>query len=135
MTHLLDTNTCIEHLRRGTGSPVTAKLAAAPAGSVSLCSVVIAELLYGAQRSANPAPALAQVRGFCSTYASFPFEERAAEAYAWIRAHLVSLGTPIGANDYLIAAIAVANGATLVTHNTAEFGRVPGLALEDWQIP
>ncbi len=47
--------------------------------------------------------------------------------------HLADLGTPIGPNDLLIAAITVANGLTLVTHNTKEFSRVPGLMLEDWQ--
>jgi tRNA(fMet)-specific endonuclease VapC len=50
-----------------------------------------------------------------------------------VRAHLAGLGTPIGPNDLMIASIALANGLTLVTHNTSEFGRVPGLKLEDWQ--
>ena len=49
------------------------------------------------------------------------------------RAHLAAQGTLIGPNDLLIAASARANGLTLVTHNTAEFRRVPGLSLEDWQ--
>ena len=52
MTHLLDTNSCVDHLRRGLASNITAKLGAAVAGSVVLCSVVVAELLYGAHRSA-----------------------------------------------------------------------------------
>ena len=48
MSHLLDTNSCVDHLRRGPNSRVTVKLAAAPPGSVYLCSVVVAELFYGA---------------------------------------------------------------------------------------
>ena len=60
-------------------------------------------------------------------------DDRAAEEYGKVRALLAALGTPIGPNDLLIAAIALANQMTLVTHNTAEFSRVPGLALEDWQ--
>jgi tRNA(fMet)-specific endonuclease VapC len=64
-----------------------------------------------------------------------PFEAHAADEYSKIRSHLASLGTPIGPNDLMIAAIALANGQILVTHNTAEFGRVPGLVLEDWQTP
>ena len=66
---------------------------------------------------------------------SLPFDDSAAEEYGRIRAHLANLGTPIGPNDLLIAAIALANKITLVSHNTAEFSRVPGLILEDWQIP
>ena len=52
MTHLLETNSSVDHLRRGPASNITAKLAAAVPGSVVLCSVVVAELLYGAHRSA-----------------------------------------------------------------------------------
>ena len=62
-----------------------------------------------------------------------PFDDRAADHDALLRATLERAGTPIGPNDLLIAAIAVANDLTLVTHNTGEFSRVPGLRLEDWQ--
>jgi tRNA(fMet)-specific endonuclease VapC len=129
----LDTNSCVDHLRRGQASNVTAKLAAAPAGSVVLCSVVIAELLYGAHRSARKAQTLSQVQSFCGPFRSLPFDDRAAQEYGRIRALLAGLGMSIGPNDLLIASIALANGLTLVTHNTSEFGRVPGLKLEDWQ--
>jgi tRNA(fMet)-specific endonuclease VapC len=135
VTHLLDTNSCIDHLRRGTASNVTTKLGAAAQGSVVLCSVVVAELPYGAHRSATTATTLSEVRAFCTQFVSLPFDDPAAEQYAEIRAHLAGLGTPIGPNDLMIAAIALANGLTLVTHNTREFSRVPGLALEDWQTP
>jgi tRNA(fMet)-specific endonuclease VapC len=135
VTRLLDTNSCIDHLRRGPSSTVTANLAAARPGSVVLCSVVVAELLYGAHRSARKAQTLSQVQTFCGGFLSLPFDDRAAAEYGQIRAHLVGLGTPIGPNDLMIAAIALANGLILVTHNTAEFSRVPGLTLEDWQSP
>jgi tRNA(fMet)-specific endonuclease VapC len=59
----------------------------------------------------------------------------AAEVYGTIRADLSARGLMIGANDLLIAAIAMANQITLVTHNTSEFGRISGLLLEDWQTP
>ncbi len=49
-----------------------------------------------------------------------------------LRAHLKKLGTPIGEYDLLIAGIALANKLTVVTHNTREFSRVPGLQVEDW---
>jgi predicted nucleic acid-binding protein len=55
--------------------------------------------------------------------------------YGKAREHLASIGMPVGPNDLLIAATALAHGCTLVTHNTQEFSRVPGLLLEDWQLP
>jgi tRNA(fMet)-specific endonuclease VapC len=135
VTHLLDTNSCIDHLRRGAASHVTARLVAASPGSIVLCSVVVVELLYGAYRSVQQTRTLNQVQVFCAPLVSLPFDDRAAGEYGRIRAHLASLGTPIGPNDLMIAAIALANGLTVVTHNTAEFSRVPGLALEDWVVP
>jgi tRNA(fMet)-specific endonuclease VapC len=133
VTHLLDTNCCVDHLRRGPASNVTAKLAAAVPGSVVLCSVVVAELLYGAHRSVRKAQTLSQVQGSCRNFRSLAFDDLAAEVYGWIRAHLAGMGAATGPNDLLIASIALANGLTLVTHNTQEFSRVPGLKLEDWQ--
>jgi tRNA(fMet)-specific endonuclease VapC len=75
---------------------------------------------------------IGQLRQRCP---SLPFDDRAAEVYGRIRAHLTATGMAIGPNDLMIAAIALANGLTLVTHNTAEFSRVPGLTIEDWQAP
>jgi tRNA(fMet)-specific endonuclease VapC len=135
VTHLLDTNSCVEHLRRGQSSKIRVKLAAAAPGSVVLCSVVVAELVYGAHRSTRSVQTLKQVEAFCQPFVSLPFDDRAAREYGRIRAHLAALGTPIGPNDLLIAAIALANGVELVTHNTAEFSRVPGLMLDDWLKP
>ncbi|MEI7685827.1 MAG: type II toxin-antitoxin system VapC family toxin, partial [Planctomycetota bacterium] len=62
MTHLLDTNACIHHLRNGPNSKVSQRLLASPADSICLCSVVVAELLYGARRSQQSAAALDKVR-------------------------------------------------------------------------
>jgi tRNA(fMet)-specific endonuclease VapC len=133
VTHLLDTNSCVDHLRRGPASNIAAKLAAAVPGSVVLCSVVVAELLYGAHRSVRKAQTLSEVHAFCHNFQSLAFDGPAADEYGWLRAHLVAAGTPIGPNNLLIGSIALANGLTLVTHNTKEFSRVPGLKLEDWQ--
>jgi tRNA(fMet)-specific endonuclease VapC len=133
MSHLLDANACIDHLRRGPASNVSAKLLAAPVGSVFLCSVVVGELLFGARRSKQASATLARVRAFCLPYASLPFDDIAADEYSVIRLHLTNLGQLVGPNDLMIAAIALANRVTLVSHNTAEFSRIPGLALENWQ--
>jgi tRNA(fMet)-specific endonuclease VapC len=136
MKFLLDANAWIGHLRQSSPT-VTHRLSQHPASDVVLCSVVLAELLYGAERS-GPAHQVANfvlVTRLRSQFVSLPFDDSAAEEYGRIRAHLAGLGTPIGPNDLLIASIALANKITLVSHNTAEFSRVPGLTLEDWQIP
>jgi tRNA(fMet)-specific endonuclease VapC len=67
-------------------------------------------------------------------FVSLPFGDEAAIVCGQIRARLASAGTPIGAYDLQIAAIALANNLTLVTHNTREFGRIEGLQVEDWEI-
>jgi tRNA(fMet)-specific endonuclease VapC len=123
----------VDHLRRGVASTVTAKLAAAPPGSVVICSVVVAELHYGAHRSVRTTETLSRVQAFYSRFQSLPFDDRAAEENGRVRAHLAATGSVIGPNDLLIAAIALANGLTLVTNSTGEFIRVPGLQLEDWR--
>lgn len=134
MTYLLDTNTCIEFLRANKGSPVPAKMASIDSAQIAVCSVVVGELLFGAFRSNDPVKMLAQVQTFLAGFVSLPFDDTAAREYAIVRADLVAKGTPIGANDLLIAAIALANHLVLVTHNTRDFGRITGLKLDDWQI-
>jgi tRNA(fMet)-specific endonuclease VapC len=134
VSHLLDANSFVDHLRSSPASNVTAKLMAAPPGSVYLCSVVLAELLYGAahSHSAHQAANLALIARLRQQFVSLPFDDRAAEEYGKVRAHLSAHGTLIGPNDLMIAAIALANQMTLVTHNTTEFSRVPDLTLDDW---
>jgi tRNA(fMet)-specific endonuclease VapC len=113
---------------------VAGRLAAVAAGDVVLCSVVVAELLFGALRSRDLAKNLADVRAFMARFRSLDFDASAAEEYAKVRADLAAKGTPIGPNDLMIAAIALAKSLTLITHNTIEFSRVVGLTLDDWQI-
>ena len=120
---------------RGKNLLVRQRLAACPTHEVCLCSVVLAELYVGALQSAQPAKNRADVDQFAAPFASLFFDDAAADVYARIRHHLESQGTPIGPYDLQIAAIALANGCTLVTHNTAEFNRVPGLVVEDWEMP
>jgi tRNA(fMet)-specific endonuclease VapC len=132
--YLLDTNLCIQYLR-GRNALVRQRLAATPIADVSLCSVVLAELYIGALRSARPALNRASIDAFVTPYRSVSFDDAAADVHAQIRRHLEVLGPPIGPYDLQIAAIALVHGATLVTHNTNEFSRVPNLAIEDWEIP
>jgi tRNA(fMet)-specific endonuclease VapC len=134
MPYLLDTNVWIVFLR-GRNALLRQRVLAHPIGHLRLCSVVKAELIGGTLRSRRPAAERAKVDAFVQPYVSLPFDDVAAEVFARIRFHLESLGAPIGPYDLQIAAIALVHGLTLVTHNVAEFSRVPGLALEDWEIP
>jgi tRNA(fMet)-specific endonuclease VapC len=134
VSYLLDSNTWIS-LLRWQHAGVLAGLKRRPADEILLCSVVLAELWYGAEGS-DPnrrAGNYALVDELDAKYQSLPFDNAAARDYAVIRADLARSGQPIGPNDTMIAAIARSRGATLVTHNTAEFSRVPGLTIEDWQ--
>jgi len=130
--HLLDTNTCIKLLNRKE-SRVSRRFAIQAPHEIALSSVVKAELLYGARHSMQVEENLSLLRSFFAPLVSLPFDDRCAEEYGQIRADLRRQGRPIGPNDLLIAATARAFDAILVTHNTAEFGRVAGLRMEDWE--
>ncbi|HKZ84632.1 MAG TPA: type II toxin-antitoxin system VapC family toxin [Anaerolineae bacterium] len=132
MRYLLDTNTCIQFLN-SRNSAVQRRLAAVSRDDVAICQIVKAELIYGAYRSARREANLALLARFFSQFVSLPFDDASAEIYGRIRAELVRAGTPIGPNDLMIAAIALAHDAILVTHNVREFGRVEGLRFEDWE--
>ena len=90
-----------------------------------ICQIVKAELYYGAYKSARRDANLALLTKFFNQFESLPFDDAAAEAYGRLRAELARRGTPIGPNDLMIAAIALAYDLILVTHNTSEFSRVP----------
>ena len=94
--------------------------------------MVKAELLYGARHSAHVESNLQKLERFFEPFTSFAFADVAAEWYGQIRAHLRRSGQPIGANDMMIAAIALAEDAVLVTRNQDEFRRIVGLRLEVW---
>src|SRR5262249_5617422 len=112
---------------------VRQRLGAQAASDVYLCSVVLGELFVGTLRSARPSENRAEVELFAAQFVCLPFDAAAAEVYARIRFALESQGLPIGPYDFQIAAIALANACTLVTHNVGEFSRVSGLMLEDWE--
>jgi tRNA(fMet)-specific endonuclease VapC len=130
--YLLDTNTCIGYLK-GRAVGVRQRLEAIPSTDIFVCSIVKAELFYGAMKSSNPERTLVRQQEFLNQYVSLPFDDQSALIYGRIRAFLAIHGTPIGPYDLQIAAIALANNLTLVTHNTREFSRVPGLRLDDWE--
>ena len=134
MKYLLDSNTCIEAMR-SRPSPVKRRLVAAAAADLAVCTVGVGELRSGAERSASPVAEHAKIDQFLAPFHSLPFDTPAAEEYARVRYELERAGQRIGQLDMQIAAIARLHGLTVVTHNTKDFGRVPGLSIEDWQLP
>lgn len=134
MIYLLDTNAWVQFLRNA-HALVVQRIKARQPSELRNCSVVAAELYYGCLCSNQPAANRAKVDSVLQPYLCLSFDDAAADGHARIRRHLESLGTPIGPYDTQIAAIALSNRCTLVTHNTKEFSRVPGLSLEDWETP
>ncbi len=101
---------------------------------IRLCSVVKAELYFGAMKSSRSAENIALLDDFFANFVPFPFDDDAAIKYGEVRSDLAKLGTPIGPNDLMISAIALVHGAIVVTHNSREFSRVKDLMIEDWEL-
>lgn len=133
LKYLLDTNACIVYIKNFQ-SGVRRKLEIIPKLNVAVCSIVKAEMFYGSMKSQTPQKSLAIQRKFFAQFESLPFDDEAALIFGEIRADLTRKGTLIGAYDMQIAAIALANDLTLVTHNTREFSRIGQLKIEDWEI-
>lgn len=133
LKYLLDTNACINYLNFPT-SLIWRKIQSTPTLEIAVCSVVKAELFYGSKKSKNPTLNLAKQMKFLNQFQSLPFDDEAALIFGEIRAELAAKGTPIGPYDLQIAAIALANDLTLITHNTREFSRIGNLKIEDWEI-
>jgi tRNA(fMet)-specific endonuclease VapC len=128
----LDTNVCIR-LLNGSSERVRERLRTHAHTEIAIASVVRAELLFGARNSQRVSQNLALLERFFAPFGSLPFDDRAAEIYGVLRTDLHRSGALIGPNDLLIAATARAHDAVLVTHNLAEFQRVAGLRVEDWE--
>lgn len=133
MKFLLDSNTCIQFLNDNHAG-VRMRIFSHLPSDLVLCSIVKAELLYGAYRSARIPANLQRLKTFFEPLRSLPFDDACVQTYAQLRAVLATKGVTIGANDLLIAAIGLTHGLTVVTHNTREFGRIDGLKLEDWEL-
>jgi tRNA(fMet)-specific endonuclease VapC len=99
---------------------------------VKIPAIVYYELRYGAEKSRNRKQTMNKLSRFVSEIEIIPFGEEAAELAGKIRADLEQAGQVIGGNDIIIAATAIANGATLVTNNLREFERIDKLSIENW---
>lgn len=130
MKYVLDTNTCIYALKLQ--GRVAERLREHSPDDVGATIITVAELWFGARKSARPETTRREIDAFLGPLGVLPFDRAAAEAYARLRFDLERTGRPIGERDLLIASIALARGLTVVTHNVSEFGRVPGLKTEDW---
>jgi tRNA(fMet)-specific endonuclease VapC len=131
MPYSLDTNTCIEYLKRRNAG-VVSRNSRPSSSEIFVCSIVRAELSVSLYKRPNATNAKLLADLFAQ-FQSLPFDDLAANEYGRIRAELECKGQSIGPHDTEIAAIALLNGLTLVTHNVREFSRVNGLAVEDWQ--
>ena len=124
---MLDTNTCIYAMKRTPG--FNARL---PLHDCGISIIVLGELEWGAWHSDRMKQSFAAVKDLAASVQVVGLDAEVARQYGQLRAHLRSIGQPIGPNDLWIAAHALALDVPLVTHNLSEFGRVPGLAAETW---
>ena len=127
---LLDTNICI-YIINAKPPAVLARFQQYRLGDIGLCSVVAAELAYGVVKSGSARNRQA-LEMFLAPLTILPFDAAAAWAYGDLRADLERHGTPVGSLDTMIAAHALSLQAMLVTNNTREFAKVPGLQLDNW---
>jgi tRNA(fMet)-specific endonuclease VapC len=132
MAFLLDTNACVDYLTARYRNVVERIQRSSPE-DLFLSVVVVAELRYGADHSARRRTNHARIDALIEEIEPLDFDLRAAAIYGRVRAQLEAGGTPIGPNDMLIAAHALSRGLTVITDNTAEFGRVRGLKVVNWR--
>lgn len=130
MTHALDTNTVVDFFRNQ--GNVCDRFFSHTPGTIAIPAVVAYELRLGLALAEAGRRRTEALETFLADLPLLPFDDACSRQAAAIRAHLQKKGTPIGPMDVLIAATAKAHGLTLVTHNTGEFKRVPGLMVEDW---
>ena len=131
MQFMLDTDSCIALIKRKYGS-ILRRLTSLSAGEAGISAVTLAELRYGVAKSAQNETNRLALDEFLLPLEVADFDGPAAESYGIVRAALEKAGTPIGPLDTQIGAHALSLGATLITHNSREFRRIPGLAVEDW---
>ena len=130
MPYLLDTNVVIAILE-DTSAPTARRAKRERIEDLGISAIVANELFYGAFRSRRRADNLSRLDEL--RFPIIDFDRDDARQAGIIRAELAALGTPIRPYDVLIAGQAVARDLILVTHNTREFNRVPGLQIEDWE--
>jgi tRNA(fMet)-specific endonuclease VapC len=131
MKLMLDTNVCI-YLIKAHPPSVLERFASHAVGDIGISVITLAELEYGVSKSSRPARNREALDQFISPLEVASFDRRATAAYGNLRSTLEKKGQSIGSMDLLIAAHALSLDVRLITRNVREFGRVPGLSVEDW---
>lgn len=131
MSFLLDTNVCSFHLQRPSGF---SHRFIQHAGRLYTSAINVAELRTWAYRSSDPQRMLARIeQDLLRDVQVLLFDEACADEFAKANTYLLNCGRPTSTADLLIAAVALANDLTLVTHSVSDFQVIPNLRIEDWQ--
>lgn len=129
--YLIDTNICI-YAMKGLYPSLTEKLLSIPPSEIKVSAITRGELDYGAAKSKWGKKTVEAYEMFLSSFDVIPFTEEDAQLWGLIHGYLEKNGMPIGAYDCMIAAQGICRSLTVVTRNTREFMRVPGIQLENW---
>ena len=129
--YLLDTNICI-YIAKGKPLAVRHRFENHTLHKLAMSTITVGELRFGAEKSQAREAALATIAELVQMIQPCSLPLAAAEHHGRVRAALQKQGLPIGNNDLWLAAHALAEGWTLVTNNTQEFSRVPGLLIDNW---
>lgn len=132
MSYLLDTNICSAHMRRPGG---LAHRFLQHMGRLAMPSIVLAELFAGAYKRQGSTKLLTGIADLLTEVAVLDFDADCAEQYGILHGDLHRRGLQVPTADLMIASVALMHNLTLVTNNTADFQRIPGLRLEDWLTP
>ena len=132
LANILDFCNKIFYFMNGKFPSVREKFLSVSPKEIKISSVVKGELLLGAFKSRTREKTTEKVERFLKPFEIVDFTDKMSYDYADIRKDLEFVGTPIGANDLLIAAAVLYEKATLITHNVDEFSRINGLKIEDW---
>ena len=132
MSHILDTNICSAHFRRPGG---LSHRFVQYGGGLHISTVVLGELISGAHHLDDPVPLLEKIDDLLIDVGVLDYDRAAAVRFGEVRGELLRQGISVPTADLMIAATALVHDFTLVTHNTVDFARIPGLRLEDWLSP
>jgi len=130
LRYLLHTDTLIYAFKRA--GNCLARLSQQPDTDLTVSTINLFELEFGMAKSNNRTQMQRYLTEICNRYTVLDFDHAAARQAGLVRAHLQSLGTPIGPYDVQVAGVAMSHNLTLVTRNTREFDRVPDLHVENW---